>query len=141
MPVTRSVRDRRYKLLIKLNPEIKSVAVQLFDLEQDSAENHNLAKDPALKDVRERLKQELLRWRQHIGDSLLDAGRITRWIAAAEYFGSLPKTVKCGDKTIRELTAEDLERWEVSPALPRLVVHWYAGSPVGEGGSPRRTRP
>ena len=53
--------DKRYKLI-----EIRvgnNFIIQLFDLQNDPCEMHNLAGDPAYADERSRLSQELVHWR------------------------------------------------------------------------------
>lgn len=46
--------------------------LELYDLEDDPYEQHNLANDPAVLATRDELIQELYRWMQRTGDPLLD---------------------------------------------------------------------
>jgi arylsulfatase A-like enzyme len=72
---TRSVRDERYKLILSLRAEGED-DVELFDLQDDPHEFNNLAGRESLRDVQERLLQQLLAWRQRTNDPLLDRGQI-----------------------------------------------------------------
>jgi len=62
----RSVRTTRHKLI--LYPKVKQV--QLFDIQADPWEMHNLADDPALAAARKQLFTRLLRFQQELGDTL-----------------------------------------------------------------------
>lgn len=99
----RSVRDARYKLLLNLVPTDygscakerfdladggvnlgsltlgKLPPVELFDLQADPDETHNLADDPAHAATRLRLETALQRWREKRADPLLDPARLQRW--------------------------------------------------------------
>ena len=46
--------------------------LELYDLEDDPYEQHNLADDPAVQATRDELIQELYRWMQRTGDPLLN---------------------------------------------------------------------
>ena len=48
------------------------VPVELYDLEKDPIEYHNLADDPAYQGVKDRLMQQLQAWREETHDPLLD---------------------------------------------------------------------
>jgi len=56
----RSIRTDRYKLIQYLQLDRE----QLFDLEQDPYEMHDLAGDAGLQDVQRQLRERLLQWRQ-----------------------------------------------------------------------------
>ena len=61
-----TVMDKRYKLI-----EIRTgnnFIIQLFDLQNDPCEMHNLAGDPAYADERSRLSKELVHWRADMKD-------------------------------------------------------------------------
>lgn len=55
----RGLRDGRFKLI--LNPTRAGVVFELYDLETDRAEAHNLAEDPDFSGIFEALRAELLR--------------------------------------------------------------------------------
>jgi len=55
----RGLRDGRFKLI--LNPTRAGVVFELYDLETDRAEAHNLAEDPEFSSIFEALRAELLR--------------------------------------------------------------------------------
>jgi N-sulfoglucosamine sulfohydrolase len=57
--------------------------VELYDLQRDPNETNNLADDPAMRPVRDRLEQTLQQWRQQTGDPLLDAKNVE--LLAAEH--------------------------------------------------------
>ncbi|MCA9263906.1 MAG: DUF4976 domain-containing protein, partial [Planctomycetales bacterium] len=60
----RSVRDQRWKLL--KYPQVNHT--QLFDLENDPDEMHNLANDPAQADRLAQLTQKMAEWQMKVGD-------------------------------------------------------------------------
>ncbi len=62
----RSARDDRFKLIEYVVHGRRTT--QLFDLQQDPWELRNLAADPAYAGVVARLRQELVRWRDELGD-------------------------------------------------------------------------
>lgn len=68
----RSVKDKRYKLIEYRNYIRKT---ELFDLVSDPDEIHNLADDGRYADVRERLTELLLSYRQSWGDERHPFGR------------------------------------------------------------------
>lgn len=68
----RSVKDKRYKLIEYRNYIRKT---ELFDLVRDPDEMHNLADDGRYADVRERLTELLLSYRQSWGDERHPFGR------------------------------------------------------------------
>jgi arylsulfatase A-like enzyme len=70
--IQRSARDRRYKLIEYVVDGRRTT--QLFDLETDPLEMHNLADDPAHADPVARLRTELVRWRDEFGDTRDDMG-------------------------------------------------------------------
>ena len=63
----RGVRDEQYKL-IEYVVEGKRTT-QLFDLQADPFELNNLAGDPGYSKILERLRKELIRWREELGDT------------------------------------------------------------------------
>lgn len=63
----RSARDRRYKLIEYVVHGARTT--QLFDLQADPWERHNLAGDPARAGDLARLRGELERWRTELGDT------------------------------------------------------------------------
>jgi choline-sulfatase len=63
----RSVRTRRYKLIVY--PQAHQV--QLFDLEQDPWETHNLADDAAHAGIKRDLWARLLAFQKELGDPLV----------------------------------------------------------------------
>lgn len=63
----RAVKDRRYKL-IEYVVGGRHTVTQLFDLEADPWEIHNLADDPAHAKTLARLRQEMVRYREEWGD-------------------------------------------------------------------------
>lgn len=56
-------------------------AFELYDLDNDPCEWHNLADEPTLADVRDELAQVLQQWRETSGDPLLDPDKFTRFVA------------------------------------------------------------
>ncbi|MCX7886275.1 MAG: sulfatase [Verrucomicrobiae bacterium] len=82
----RTVRDRRYKLLLNLLPEEGQAPVELFDLQTDPDETRNLADDPRLVEVRRKLESALQSWRVRRADPLLDPARLQRWKDAAAHW-------------------------------------------------------
>ena len=62
----RAVQDRRYKLIEYVVNGTRTT--QLFDLQEDPAELSNLADDSAYADHVQRLRAELGRWRDELGD-------------------------------------------------------------------------
>lgn len=63
----RMVRDRRWKYVWNATAED-----ELYDLESDPGELHNLATDPSCRDELIRLRQRLLVWMEGISDRLLN---------------------------------------------------------------------
>ena len=63
----RMVRDRRHKYVWNASAED-----ELYDLELDPGELHNLATDPACRDELARLRHRLVAWMDEIGDPLLN---------------------------------------------------------------------
>jgi N-sulfoglucosamine sulfohydrolase len=67
----RSVRDSRYKLIHNYPPVLRGTAGwQLFDLQADPLERHDLIANPALAAVRDRLRAELTAWQTRTLDTL-----------------------------------------------------------------------
>ena len=62
--VQRSVRDRRWKLIVY--PQINHI--QLFDLRKDPLEINNLAEEPDAAAERKRLMANLKKWQKEVGD-------------------------------------------------------------------------
>jgi len=90
-PLQRTVRDAPHKLLLNLAPKADQAPVELFDLQSDPGELRNLADNPALAPVRQRLEAALKDWREKTDDPLLDAGRLQRWKDAAARWNKLPR--------------------------------------------------
>ena len=67
MDFQRSVRDRRYKLIEYMVDNTQTT--QLFDLLNDPGERNNLAGEPAAEIHVKRLRNELLRWKDDLGDT------------------------------------------------------------------------
>jgi arylsulfatase A-like enzyme len=65
--IQRGIRDDRYKLIEYSVQGTRTT--QLFDLRTDPAELNNLADDPAYARHLQRLRTELLRWKDHLGDN------------------------------------------------------------------------
>lgn len=63
----RAVKDRRWKLIEYVVEGARTT--QLFDLQSDPWETRNLAGDAALAPEIERLRRELARWRDEMGDT------------------------------------------------------------------------
>lgn len=63
----RSARDRRFKLIEYVVQGRRTT--QLFDLQADPWEVNNLAGDPAYAEPLARLRAELVRWRDELGDT------------------------------------------------------------------------
>jgi len=97
----RSLRDERYKVTINLLKQPgfawpaglgladfrktqaradRYAAVELYDLETDPWENRDLAADPALQTVREKLLRQLHEWREQTRDPTLDSATLARLI-------------------------------------------------------------
>ncbi len=104
----RTVRDRRYKLMLNLAPAEGVVPVELFDLQNDPNENKNLADDPAHADARKKLEAVMQGWREKRADPLLDLARLQRWKDAAARWGKLPR-VKAGPHMVVRIPEGDLE--------------------------------
>ncbi len=70
----RCIRDTRYKYILNLLPDHprNSSQEELYDLSTDRYEFNNLAQKPEHQDVRNLLRGQLLQWRQHVEDPLLD---------------------------------------------------------------------
>ena len=71
----RSIRDDRYKLIIKLKADGHD-AIRFFDLKRDPHEFTNLAGEPTIASHQQRLQQQLLEWRRRTRDPLLDRRQI-----------------------------------------------------------------
>lgn len=69
----RGVRDERYKLIEYVVEEKRTT--QLFDLQADPFELNNLADNPSYAEPLKRLRKELLRWKDELGDTR-EQGRI-----------------------------------------------------------------
>ena len=65
--VQRCARDERYKLIEYVVQGVRTT--QLFDLQEDPWEMCNLAADPACAEHVARLRSELARWRDELGDT------------------------------------------------------------------------
>ena len=65
--VQRGVRDQRYKLIEYVVKGERTT--QLFDLREDARETRNLADDPAYIQHLNRLRRDLLCWRDELGDT------------------------------------------------------------------------
>jgi len=65
--VQRCARDERYKLIEYVVQGVRTT--QLFDIEGDPWEMHNLAADPLYAEQVAHLRQELVRWRDELGDT------------------------------------------------------------------------
>ncbi len=63
----RGVRDERYKLIEYVVEGRRTT--QLFDLQADPSELNNLAGAPDYSKILERLRKELMRWRDELGDT------------------------------------------------------------------------
>ena len=83
---SRSVRTDRYKLIRNFGPTTLSECgqdvehvicpfVQMFDLEKDPSEWHNVADDPAYAQVRNDLDHRLMRWLIEVDDAILHGPR------------------------------------------------------------------
>ncbi len=75
----RAVKDGRYKLIECVTPkagEPSTRYTQLFDLQNDPWELHNLAGDESLAEVKARLGQELRRWQTELDDNREAFGQI-----------------------------------------------------------------
>ncbi len=59
-------------------------AFELYDLQKDPIEFHNLAGDPHYAPVLERLQAALLQWRWTMDDPFLDEAFVRRYIAYAQ---------------------------------------------------------
>ena len=68
-------------------------SVELYDLKNDPWEFCNLAGNPELADVKQRLLDKLQRFREDLGDPLLDAGRLKK---LAEEHDHVARNVKGG---------------------------------------------
>jgi arylsulfatase A-like enzyme len=74
-PAHFGIRNDRYKLIFfyglpldKTQAEPSPPGWELFDLEKDPREEHNVYGDPAYAEVVDELKAEMLRWREELGD-------------------------------------------------------------------------
>lgn len=104
----RTVRDRRYKLMLNLAPAEGVALVELFDLQSDPGENKNLADDPAHADARKKLEAVMQSWREKRADPLLDPARLQRWKDAAARWAKLPR-VKAGPSMVVHIPEGDLD--------------------------------
>ena len=64
--IQRGIRDDRYKLIEYSVKDNRTT--QLFDLKTDPSELNNLADEPAYARHLQRLRTELLRWKDRLGD-------------------------------------------------------------------------
>jgi arylsulfatase A-like enzyme len=64
---SRMVRDRRWKYIWNA-----TAVDELYDLEQDPAEWHNRARDPAAVEELARMKRRMLAWLEQVGDPMLN---------------------------------------------------------------------
>ena len=67
MDFQRAVRDERYKLIEYVVNGKRTT--QLFDLKSNPCETQNLAGDPSCSDHQNRLRKELIQWRDRLGDT------------------------------------------------------------------------
>ncbi|MCX6908032.1 MAG: sulfatase-like hydrolase/transferase, partial [Verrucomicrobia bacterium] len=104
----RTVRDRRYKLVLNLVVADGQPPVEMFDLQSDPNENKNLADDPAHADARKKLEAVMQIWREKRADPLLDPARLQRWKDAAARWGKLPR-VKAGTHMVVRIPEGELE--------------------------------
>jgi len=104
----RTVRDAHYKLLLNLAPKPNQSSVELFELQSDPWETHNLADDASLAAIRRRLEAALLDWRKQTADPLLEPARMQRWRDAAAHWNKLPR-VKAGPDEVVRIPAGELE--------------------------------
>jgi len=104
----RTVRDRRYKLVLNFVTAEGQPPVELFDLQNDPGENKNLADNPAHADARKKLETTMQMWREKRADPLLDPARLQRWKDAAVRWGKLPR-VKAGPSMVVRIPEGDLE--------------------------------
>lgn len=104
----RTVRDRRYKLVLNLVTVADQPTVELFDLQNDPDENKNLADDPAHAGARKKLEAVMQNWREKRADPLLDPARLQRWKDAAVRWGKLPR-VKAGPHMVVRIPEGDLK--------------------------------
>ncbi|MBC7236723.1 MAG: sulfatase-like hydrolase/transferase [Chloroflexi bacterium] len=77
----RAVRDRRYKLIEYVVDGRRTT--QLFDIEHDPWEQHNLAHEPGMSEHLHRLRRDLIRWRDETEDRATDWG-LCFWSGYAE---------------------------------------------------------
>jgi N-sulfoglucosamine sulfohydrolase len=104
----RTVRDRRYKLVLNLVTSEGQAPVELFDLQSDPNETKNLADDPAHAAARKKLESAMQMWREKRADPLLDAARVQRWKDAAARWAKLPR-VKAGPRMVVRIPEGELE--------------------------------
>jgi N-sulfoglucosamine sulfohydrolase len=104
----RTVRDSRHKLLLNLNPREGEPRIGLYDLRDDPWEKRNLANEPALKEVREKLEKALAQWRTDTSDPTLDPARVERWQAAAKKWSTGPR-LKRADKMVVAIPKGELK--------------------------------
>jgi N-sulfoglucosamine sulfohydrolase len=97
----RTVRDRRYKLMLNLAPAAGVAPVELFDLQSDPNENKNLADDAAHADARKKLEAAMRMWREKRSDPLLDPARLQRWKEAAAGWSKLPRVKAAAAMVVR----------------------------------------
>lgn len=104
----RTVRDRRYKLVLNLVTVADQPTVELFDLQNDPDENKNLADDAAHADARKKLEAVMQIWREKRADPLLDPALLQRWKDTAVRWGKLPR-VKAGAHMVVRIPEGDLK--------------------------------
>ena len=68
-------------------------AFELYDLENDPWEFHNLAGQAKHKEVQERMTRALLKWRKETNDPFLDPGFLEKLATQVNKTGSSPKSV------------------------------------------------
>jgi arylsulfatase A-like enzyme len=74
----RAVRSGRWKLIEYLATADSAGAVELYNLEKDPDERVNLANRPPRREMRDKLRSRLTRWRIETGDPLLDPAVVER---------------------------------------------------------------
>ena len=104
----RTVRDKRYKLLLNLTPDEGQPAVEMYDLLTDPDEVKNIAGEASCTKIRRTLETVLQEWRAKTSDPTLDTARVQRWKYAAERWSQMPK-VKDGSNMVIRIPEGELE--------------------------------
>ncbi|MBM3892057.1 MAG: DUF4976 domain-containing protein, partial [Verrucomicrobia bacterium] len=104
----RTVRDRRYKLVLNLVTAEGQAPVELFDLQDDPNETKNLADNPVHAEARKKLETAMQAWREKRADPLLDLARLQRWKDAAARWAKLPR-VKAGAARVVRIPEGELD--------------------------------